>query len=94
MCWHLRRINAQSSHSLVGVFAVTGGPGDSPEADAPTAVKLFLFGPDLAPLGLPIDVGEMDATAAGSEVGFSDDKVLVAWWDHHVPVIHVRAVRP
>lgn len=85
---------ASDGKGLVGVCAATGDPGDSPEADAPTAVKLFLFGPDLARLGLPIDVGEMDATAAGCEVGFSDDNVLVAWWDHRVPVIHVRAVRP
>jgi hypothetical protein len=88
-------LGASDGRGLVALCVPTGGPESSPVPDAPIVIKLYLFGPDLQPLGLPIDVGQMDdASFSGCEVGFSDDNILVAWWDQRVPVVHVRAVRP
>jgi len=89
-------LGASDGKGLVAVCVPTGGSiGGPTDPDPPAIIKLFLFGPDLEPIGLPIDVGRMDDVAAfGCEVGFSDDNILVAWWDHRVPVVHVRALRP
>jgi hypothetical protein len=90
-------LGASDGKGLVAVCVPTGGSIGPPalDLDPPAVIKLYLFGPDLEPLGLPIDVGQMDDVAAfGCEVGFSDDNILVAWWDERVPVVHVRAVRP